>query len=207
MSEPDRGNTCTAPSLHGDNWEVRDLVEAAEITRPDQIRDRLFFLARGVKALELREGRRWGMSERQDKVFQPWWAANQARCTGVSRMDLFAQFDEAYDCAKEPLGDGNLPLRAWAVAETCTTFPKVAEQFEDIQWKQLVLWCREIQRLAGDRAWFLSSPMVARQFHLPNHHLAYTRLKHLVKLGILEPVAKGHQRKANRYRYLPPLDE
>jgi hypothetical protein len=98
-------------------------------------------------------------------------------------------------------------MTADTIAETLTTFPKVAEQFEDPQWKQLVLWCREIQRLAGDKLWYLSSPMVAQQFGLPHHGLAYTRLKLLVKLGILAVPEKGNQRRANRYRYLHPLDE
>jgi hypothetical protein len=191
-------------NLTGSAWTMTDLIRATMLTTPEQIRDHVFYLARGGKTLEEREGGCWTMREREARVFSPWWAVNQARCGGRTRLDMVALFSEAWDCAKVTIGE-SLPDRAFEAIQEMTEFPEVANEFEEVEWKQLILLCRQMQRLTGDGDWWLSSPTVARLFKLNTHSLAYTRMRYLVTRGVLGVTKPGNQRRANRYRYLHPL--
>jgi hypothetical protein len=168
---------------------------------------RLFFLARGIKALEAQAGRVWTEAELKVQVFLPWYTANPHLRPGQSQDDYWFEFLRAYDAVQYPLGETFLD-RAWQAAEQ-TTLPQVAMQFEDPEVRQLVLWCRELQRLAGDAVFFLSTRSVQARFGLRHPMQAWRRLYGLCRAKILDPVEKGdvNGKKATRYRYLEPLDD
>ena len=85
--------------------------------------------------------------------------------------------------------------------------PKVAEEYENPQVRELVRFCRLAQRERGDQPFFLSARRVADMFDVERLR-AHRWLKGLCADGVLELVAFGKQsRKANEYRYLGPLDD
>jgi hypothetical protein len=162
---------------------------------------------RGIKRIELQEGRTWSLEELRDRAFLPWYLANRFLKEGQSEDDYWFECIEAFDAVKSPLGVSPLE-QAWRAAEAATVLPPVASQFSDPEVRQLILWCQELQRQAGDAPFYLSCRSVQARFGLSSPPRASQRLHGLVRMKILDPVEVGGPKtmKATRYRYLPPLE-
>ena len=81
--------------------------------------------------------------------------------------------------------------------------PAAAMQYEQEQLRLLVSLCRELQREAGKRPFYLSVRTAAEQVGVSPRHAARW-LKGLVIDNILKLVRKGDRRKrqASEYRYV-----
>jgi hypothetical protein len=81
--------------------------------------------------------------------------------------------------------------------------PKVAERYEQQQFKLLVSLCRELQRASGVGPFYLAARTAARLLEV-DPSTAWRWLFLLEQDGILEVVTRGDQKswKATRYRYV-----
>jgi len=81
--------------------------------------------------------------------------------------------------------------------------PRAALQYEQDELRLLVSLCRELQREAGDKPFYLSGRTAAAQIGVSPRHAA-TWLKGLVIDGILKLAKAGDRRKreANEYRFV-----
>ena len=187
---------------------LQDVLRLAQTTDWGQNRDKLFYLARGVKTLEHQEEREWAEGEMIERAFLPWYRTNEYLNQEKTQEDYEELFLTAYDCAKTTLLDSPLDV-AWRAAEA-RPFPQAALQFKDPEYRQLVLWCQELQRLVGaGNCFFLSCRSVQERFKLSAHSLAATRLHRLERKGVIREEEKGSAktRLASRYRYLPPIED
>jgi len=183
-------------------FSLTDLLRLAQPANQHENHGRLFFLARGIRALELQEGRTWTLHALRREIFAPWYAGNSHLRPEQSRDAYLLEFLAAYEDVQHPLGDGVLD-RTWALA-IATVPPEAAMQFEDPKIRLLVAWCAQLQRAVGGGAFFLSTRTVAVRLQLASHSTAAMWLHALVKLGILVEVSKGgiEGRSATTFRYV-----
>lgn len=101
---------------------------------------------------------------------------------------------------------GAEPIQAIFEAAKAVEPPAVALEYEQPELRLLVILCRELQRAAGDRPFYLSCRTAGRLLGV-DHATAWRWLFLLKADGVLDEVCKGSQagRKATRYRYLPKL--
>jgi hypothetical protein len=156
--------------------------------------------ARALLSLERHLGRPLSKTERRE-AFEQWYAlAKPFLRLDQTKDQYFMEFIAACRDAKHPLEDSNLTA-AWKLAQEQPPPPE-AMQFEDPQLRLLVALCYQLQVLAGNAPFYLASRTVQKLFGHPTHTTAWTWLRALVALGILDPVNKGNAHKAARYRYL-----
>ncbi|HTY57578.1 MAG TPA: hypothetical protein VMF59_02130 [Bacteroidota bacterium] len=174
---------------------------------PGENHHRLFLLARWVRSVEAHEGRLMP-AEQYRNVFDQWFARNDFLRPDQTRDEYWLEFAGAYKDVRLPLGAGGPLEAAWRAALSSPP-PGCASQFTDQKFILLVSWCRELQRLAGDKPFYLSCRTVQQRLGLPTPPRAGTILRGLVAREILDLVDKGTHRTgmASSYRYLPPLDE
>ena len=115
--------------------------------------------------------------------------------------ETLADFLEGWDKVQYPRGRG--PMTDLVKRAAAGELPAVAEQFEQPELRLLVAVCRELQAVAGDGAFHLSSRAAGESVGVSHQH-ALRWLRLLVRLGILERVSQGDYRKrrASEYRYL-----
>ncbi len=163
----------------------------------------LFFLARLVKTVEEREGRTWGI-EKMLQLFEAWYGRNPYLNPTTTKAQYRREFLRAYQSAKTTLDDGILRT-TWQDA-TSQPLPVVALRFVEEDERLLTAWCCELQRVNGDRPFFLSTESVRIVFRMENRYQSSALLAFLVEEGILLMVEKGRPGKATSYRYLPPIE-
>jgi hypothetical protein len=167
----------------------------------------LFELARAAKGLEKR---RVTQPERFEAMFNYWHElAVEFLRPGQSRDCYFFEFLDALECVRYPLGEGIIEM-AFANAQAEETPPE-AIRFESPQLRVFVCFCREMQRLVGERAFFLSVRTVQDLFQLGHPMEASRWLSGLCRVGILKLVKRGRKHVAgtrgepNEFRYLLPI--
>ncbi len=192
-------------------FDVGKVVEPAIPAKAHENNARLFTLARSVLAVEKGLGRKFSYEELRT-AFAEWYrrvASKGLLREGQSRDEYWMEFMRGLENAKYPLGEGTLPA-AWEAAQRGPP-PKIAEQFEDPAVRRLVALCRELQRAAGDKPFYLSCRIAQGLLNLPTHRKANDWLRALAskRVKIIEEVEKGSAKThhASRFRYLPPLDE
>ena len=194
-------------SVHCD-WSspIKTLEDAIRCSLPvtqHQNNHRLFVFARAILALESQEGTFTPQQLRD--AFNQWYArAVDFLRPDQTKEDYLMEFLNARQHAKFPLGGNAIP-EAWKLAQELP-LPPEAEQFENQQRRQLVAFCRQLQILAGDEPFYLSSRTCQRLFDQKSHTTAATWLQALCALQIIKETKKGITPRASRYRYLPPLD-
>ncbi len=208
VSDGFRGIRCGGEKASAAGEAAPTVAELIRQALPDDVHQnhaKLFFLARGVKALEERDGREWSEEEMLKTVFVPWYKQNRHLREGQSRDAYWLEFLEACDDVKFPLGQGVLE-RTWQIALTCDP-PSEARRFKDPRSRLLVAWCRELQRVAGDGPFFLACRTVAAKLRLGGSGRGSAYLHRLVREGILVEVEKGGPttNRATRFRYLHPV--
>ena len=178
-------------------------LAAARSHAPGGNHERLFTLARGLKAVELHQGQPLTEAELKN-IFGQWFDEAKLHLKkGLGFDDYWFEFMEGFDNVEHPLGAGVLDA-AWAKSASASP-PVVAEQFQDLNLRRVVSFCRELWRFRNQQPFFVSCRTLQRLLGHPDHVRAARWLRGLVRLKILGVVEIGNatNRKATRYRYLP----
>ncbi len=111
------------------------------------------------------------------------------------------EFGESFEAVKypagvEPIGESS---KAGVEAEP----PACAAVYDSPPVRVLICWCRELQRLAGDRPFFLASRTAAEYLGVERSSVSGW-LRGLARDGVLELVERGkhNEGRASTYRYL-----
>ena len=171
---------------------------------PHQNHDAIFHLARRIRGLEEQRGERYSMSDLQEAA-SVWCAENPHLRDGLSPEDYAIELMAAYGAVRVPFGGEPTLDAAWNAAQTAPPIPEAQAYGETLG--ELACWCRELQKVAGVRAFYLSSQTVAARFGLPEAMSGWRRLRLLCQLGVLELVEAGDRRRASTFRYKLRLGE
>jgi hypothetical protein len=119
--------------------------------------------------------------------------------------ETWADFCMAWGNVRHPAGES--PLNAALQRAIEKPLPEIAFDYDLQATRLLIALCRELQRDAGDRAFYLSSHDAARLVGFKHSMEAWRYLKLFEQTGILKRIHNGsfEQRKASEYRYLHPL--
>ena len=191
------------PALVPPAFTSDEALAAARARAPGGNHERLFTLARGIKAVERSQGGALSHSELK-AVFERWFAEAKPHLKeGLGFDDYWFEFMEGYEHVQHPLGAGVLET-TWAKAAGLP-LPAVAEQFQDPNLRQVVSLCRELWLVCGRKPFFVSCRTLQRLLGHPDHVRAARWLRGLVRSKILAVVEVGGAttRRATRYRYLP----
>jgi hypothetical protein len=185
-----------------------DFEEIVADSLPERVHEnhkKLFHLARAVKKREKEQLREFSKAE-LTQIFSEWHSrAEPFLRPGQSFDDYLFEFLGGLERVRYPLGEEAI-TQAWEKALTLPP-PKIADLFRAQETKILVTLCRELQRIAGEEPFYLSSRTVASLFAHPTHSTAAHWLKGLVQTEVLDVVIQGGPDtfKATRYRYLGAL--
>lgn len=178
---------------------IDDAVQLAMPDNAHQNNDRLFILARAVKTLENQSGKFTPAQLRA--VFSRWFQrATEFLRPEQTHDEYMTQFLNAYASAKIPLGEGVI-TQAWKQAQEKPLPPEAVENFEDQNLRLVVALCRELQIIAGQEPFYLSSRTVQRLTKQESHATAARWLSSFCVLKILDEVEKGKGVRASRYRF------
>jgi hypothetical protein len=178
-----------------------DAVRAAVPLKEHENHHRLFTLARAIKALELKRGSKFTVSEMK-KLFEKWHElAKPFARADLSKDDYWFEFLEGYENAEHPLGI-DVVAAAWEAARA-KPLPPEAMQFETEEVRRVVSLCRELQALRPGSPFFLSVRTVQRLLGHETHATVSRWLRGLARSGVLEVIKQGSQqsRQATRFRY------
>jgi len=178
-------------------------LAVARTRAPGGNHERLFTLARGVKAVEASRGQALPESELK-AVFERWFSDAKPHVKkGLSIDDYWFEFMEGYENVEHPLGAGVMEA-AWAKALSSPP-PAAAEQFQDLNLRRVVSLCRELWLARSRQPFFVSCRTLQRLLGHPDHIRSARWLRGLVRSKVLAVVEAGGAatRKATRYRYLP----
>ena len=183
---------------------IIELVRMALPGDEHQNHAKLFLLARGLRAFEERDGRQWSENEMKTKLFLPWYKQNGFLRDSQTQAEYWLEFLEARDDVKYPLGESMLE-QTWRLAVTSDP-PSEAQRFRDPRSQRLVAWCRELQRAAGEKPFFLSCRTVSSKLGLKSSRGGSVFLRRLEREGFLAVVEKGgpNTNRATRFRYMDP---
>jgi hypothetical protein len=81
------------------------------------------------------------------------------------------------------------------------SMPEIALKYDVIEVRRLIVLCRALQKVAGDKPFFLTCRTAGQLLGI-SHVLANKWLRLLVIEEVLSQVSVGTQGKASRYRYL-----
>jgi hypothetical protein len=111
-----------------------------------------------------------------------------------------------YEAVKLPLGI-NVLSKAIALADSCDG-PEIATHYDPVRLKRLITVCFFLQRIAGDKSFFLScrDAAIIMNTHSPNR--ASAMLDKLVEDGILKVAVKGvpGRRKATSFYFCAQIN-
>jgi hypothetical protein len=188
------------------NQDEESAIAQCVATEAHQNHRLLFTLARAVKAIE-KKGAAPMSSPRLKAVFDRWHELSAPFLrSGQSRDEYFFEFLAALESVIYPLGEGVLDM-AWKNAQTSEPPPE-AEVIESPDIRLLISLCRELQRAAGDRAFYLATRTIQRLFRRPHPMDGWRWLNGLCRLKILRLVKRGRKHEpgrkgeTNEFRYL-----
>lgn len=193
-----RASVCVRAS--GTIKNLEDVLRLCVPTKVHENNNLLFQLARGVLNLERLEHCVYSPSQLR-AVFNEWYKrALPFLRSGQSRDAYLVEFMNAKKHATKPLG-GNTIGEAWSLAQS-EPLPPEAKMFDEECNQRLVALCFQLQRLNGDKPFYISTRDCQRHLGLDTPHEAAKLLTALQQMGIIELVEKGGARRATRYRYL-----
>lgn len=116
--------------------------------------------------------------------------------------ETWIDFLKGWERVKFPAGQGPLDevVRRLDLAE----LPQEALQYEQPQFRRLVLLCRELQRVSEERPFFLSVRTAGGLIGV-SADTASRWMYLLQREGVLKLVAEATRHRARRYRYVPPV--
>ena len=168
----------------------------------------LFELARGVRGLKAQSGSSFS-SEKLEEIFNQWHQRNSYLREGQSREDYYFEFLESLESVQYPFAQEDVLQSALENARSSTPPPETTH-FEDKRMILLASICRELQLMAGDRAFFISCRKAATLVGHKSYKTVNRWLIGLSKMNnpLLKVTNRGgpHSNKANRYRYLGTLE-
>ena len=179
---------------------LEQVIQMAAPETVHQNNDRLFTLARGIRTLEI-DSNPFTPDQLRDAFDQWFKLAEKFRRPDQTRDEYWVQFLSAYASARVPLGQGVIP-QAWKAVQTKPAPKEATDNFTDANMHLVVALCRELQIIAGQGPFYLSSRTVQRLLHHDGHVTAARWLKALCTLKILAVVEQGTTKRATRYRYL-----
>ncbi len=183
---------------------LNDFISLAVAREPRQNHQGLFLLARGIRLLEEREGRRWSEDELFD-VVDRWYARSRFVRHEVSVY--FAEFMAAYGNVRAPWGSCRIVDLAWEASAQAPVVPEVPERYgKDLA--RLARWCRALQQLR-DKPFYLSTEDVRKRLTpaIKDRTPASNLLKTLMQFRVITLIEKGRfPRRASTYQYLLSLD-
>ena len=191
----------------GGDFGSLTIDQAIALTQPSGEGERnrcVFDLARAMKAVpEL-------ASEDLDKLrphVREWHRQALPRIRTKAFDETWFDFTNAWKRVLFPLGTGSMAV----VVEKARAQspPEAALVYEQEKLRLLVTLCQELQRIWGERPFFLSCRTAGDAVGV-THATAQRWLRGLQTDDVLKLVKKGGQittrRKASRYRYLPPIE-
>ena len=129
------------------------------------------------------------------------WYAQALPTIGTKQYaETLAAFLRAWDKVKIPKGQTAVHL-AFALA-TLDTTTGIPEFIDNDRLRLLAAVCRELQKMADGKPFFLDCRAVGELFGV-THRAAWKWLDSLCALGVLEKIRSGSlkERRANDYRY------
>ncbi len=185
---------CASVSLC--QW-IEKAMAATLPTGPGQRNRRIFTFAQWLKTHP--ESKDATMGTLRPHVMA-WHKAAAANISGEHGPDeTWADFIHAWGAVKYPLGAG--PLAEALAAADGTDMPACAEQYANETTRRLIRLCRELQRRAGDKPFYLACRPLGDVLGI-DHDRANKLLGMLCTDGILERVYKGHSGRASEFRYI-----
>ncbi len=137
----------------------------------------LFNLARGILTLE-RSGQNLSSGELQ-AIFDRWYQSSLPNLRPEqSQAAYFQEFLDACDCVEHGLDENTLD-RAWEQSKK-VPLPAVAQNFKSRKVVELVCLCAQLQKIVGDREFFLSCRSAGTKLEI-SHVQAAKFLKVLVR--------------------------
>jgi hypothetical protein len=165
---------------------------------PGQRHRHVFELARALKAIP-------ALADADGKslraIVQQWHKLALPAISTKAFDDTWFDFLEGWGKVRFPKGSEPMAMMFAAAIEADT--PEEAKQYEQEKLRLLVALCRELQRGAGGRPFFLSARTAGRLLEI-DPATAARWLRGLRHDGILHLAEAGNReaRKANSYRYL-----
>jgi hypothetical protein len=192
----------TPAAAHPVNPAVGDVDEAIESTLPTTPGQRnrcVFNLARALRAVPSLADR---PASALKGIVRRWHAAALPVLGTKPFEDTWADFARGWGQVRYPRGTGVL-AEALAAADAALDPPEAME-YDAPETRRLVRLCRELQRRAGDKPFFLACATAGALLGL-DKMTAWRRLDVLVVDGV-PAVADAHTpARATRYRYLGTL--
>lgn len=132
-------------------------------------------------------------------VFTDWWEVASPRTSGEhSYEESLGEFMHAYEVVRHPWGTS--PMTELLERAKHSDPPKAVANYPTAEFRILASLCRELQREAGDKPFYLSSHKAAGM--LGKHpKVVWQWLRVLCGLGVLTVERLGNQKVATRYRY------
>lgn len=174
---------------------VHEAIQASLPKGVGKRNDAIFDFARRLKAHQELAG----YEGLQLRTAMEWWFKAARGIIGTKDWDeSWSDFLHAWDSVRTPFGES---IQAVLDKARVASNPKCAAQFSAEPTKLLVRLCRELQLRSGDQPFFLDCRTAGKAIGT-NKDSAHKRIRHLVQMGILECISKGHTGRASEYRYL-----
>jgi hypothetical protein len=191
--------------------ELKDLAARYACTQSNNgARKSLFEMARGVRAIEKKTGRRLTIDELM-VASNEWYRLSQPFLDPAkTRDDYLAAFLAGLEKVRVPMGEGDSLNKALEAvshlsASELPVIPAMPQAAES--WRRIAALHRELSRLSTkkEKAYFLSYRDAAKVFPELNHQTAYNITLALGRLGVIKIVSRGDTRpngKASNFQYL-----
>jgi len=133
-------------------------------------------------------------------LVKQWYEAAEPRVSGEHDFaETWAEFVYGWPRVKKPKGDGAM-VEAMKRADAAAP-PQCVIELGSNEVRRLVALCRELQRNAGEKPFFIGYRQVAELLNIDRTTAG--KLMHLLVVEqVLQRVAKGHTGRASEYRYL-----
>jgi hypothetical protein len=195
-------NQCPLVSMDSMLQEQIEMAIARTLPTRGGVRHRLLFeLARELKAIP-------ALADAPLSALKPivrqWHAAAVPQINTKPFEETWIDFVEGWDRVKFPSGQEPLSMIFAQAIEA--EMPEVASDYEQEPVKQLIKFCRELQRRSGIEPFYLDCRSAGRLLKV-DHTRVWRWLRLLRFEDILVEVSKGSHDKhrASRFRYLGPL--
>jgi CHC2 zinc finger len=192
--------------------ELKCLAARCACSRTNKPAKRRFELARSVRAVEKKIGRKLTTAERM-LAFDEWCSVSGWWLGPETRDDHLASFLAEIGKVRVPTGEGETIKKTLECVSTLPVselpvLPGVEGAAES--WRRVAALHRELSRRCANKTYFLSCRDAAKAFPGLSHQTAYNINLALAQLGVIEIVRKGQARlnggKASEFRYLlPPI--
>jgi hypothetical protein len=187
---------CTTATAH---WGVKWAINNTQPTEADSIWRKIWDFARALKAIPiLTHAKECELTQ----YIHAWHNNLPSFIKHWHYEDTEEEFKRAWEKVEYAAGDG--PIEHVFAIALHSTPPACADRFGGENIKLLISLCCELQRLSGDRPFFLSCRIAAKLLNVAHTNTARW-LRILVREKVLKIVIPGSPKtnKDSRYKYLP----